>query len=443
MPLNLHSILRFPFKVVVNTFYKKIYIKNKNLILENRPLILALNHPNSFMDALAFSVMYRKKLNSLARGDSFKGVAKWLMNQVGIIPIFRLSDGGREGLKKNSTTFKIVSSRLAINKNIIIFPEGLCVQERRLRSLKKGCAKMAFFAMEENYNPEFAVIPIGINYQNNPSKFRSKLYFILGEPIYLKDYMESYRANAPKTINSFTLFLQERMKELVIHINNFENDELVEQLEEMLIEEILQKKEINKNNLEARHAITRTIVAKINLQDQLHPEKLQLLREKLVNYFQELKAKGIRDKLFRENYAIYSSFFPLLLSTLLFFSLLPFWILGLVLNYPPYLFSIKVGKKLGKTIEWFASVAALVGAFAFFFYYLLQNLLVYILFHDLEISIIFFPIPFLVGFFSVHFSPFRKKLIGSFRYWKLKKKTIEFEKLKTMRTQILSEFKGL
>ncbi|MBC7863155.1 MAG: 1-acyl-sn-glycerol-3-phosphate acyltransferase, partial [Bacteroidia bacterium] len=145
----LYDLFRLPFYTAVGTYYKRIQFRNKAVIFPDRPVIIAMNHPNSFMDPIAFSSQCIRKMFYLARGDSFKKGIGWALEGVGIIPIYRMSDAGRDGVKKNDESFEAVSRHLAKNHSVIIFPEGLCIQERRLRNLKKGCARIVFYSMEE------------------------------------------------------------------------------------------------------------------------------------------------------------------------------------------------------------------------------------------------------------------------------------------------------
>ncbi len=50
---------------------------------------------------------------------------------------------------------------------IIIHPEGLCVNEKRVRPLRKGIGRIAFGAEEENnWNLNLKIVPVALNYTN-------------------------------------------------------------------------------------------------------------------------------------------------------------------------------------------------------------------------------------------------------------------------------------
>ena len=127
-------ILRYWISFVLPVFYKRIQGKNIKNIQTKGPVIIAMNHPNAFTDPILISqISYPVKLRYLARGDAFKpGLTAWLLSRIGIVPIFRIQDGGKEGLKKNEEAYRLVNQLLKKNAKVIVFAEGLCIQERRL-----------------------------------------------------------------------------------------------------------------------------------------------------------------------------------------------------------------------------------------------------------------------------------------------------------------------
>lgn len=131
----------------------------------DEPKIIACNHPNSFFDAIIIAIYYPKPIYFLARGDAFKKplVAKFL-KAIHLIPIYRISEG-RNNLSKNDKTFKRCLSLLKKGETILIFSEGLCVNEWKLRSLKKGTARLALMGMEAGIT-NLKILPTNINYDS-------------------------------------------------------------------------------------------------------------------------------------------------------------------------------------------------------------------------------------------------------------------------------------
>ncbi len=80
-----------------------------------------------------------------------------------MIPIYRLSEG-KENLHLNEKTFQRSQEILAQGGIVLIFIEGLCVHEYKLRAFKKGTARIALNC--HNAGIVLKVLPLGINYSD-------------------------------------------------------------------------------------------------------------------------------------------------------------------------------------------------------------------------------------------------------------------------------------
>src|ERR1043165_7759423 len=106
------------------------------------------------------------------------------------------------------------------NQKGIMFPEGDCITEKRLRKLKKGAARIALRTEAHNqFNLGLKVLPVGLNF-SAARNFRSKLFINVGEPVEVKDFPSQYAHDPVKTINGFTQHLDGRMRKLIIDIEN-------------------------------------------------------------------------------------------------------------------------------------------------------------------------------------------------------------------------------
>src|ERR1700748_403747 len=134
------------------TFFKRLGVKNADRIRVNNPMLVTMNHPNSFMDTIAISAaLFYPPTYYMARGDAFKpGLITFLLEAIGILPIYRLRDGGgHSSVKKNLDSFKAVYDLLNKRQKNICLAEGISLQERRFQSIQKGTAKMAFSYLEQ------------------------------------------------------------------------------------------------------------------------------------------------------------------------------------------------------------------------------------------------------------------------------------------------------
>ncbi len=441
----LWHILKYYICFVLATYFKRRKVKNVQHVQVKGPVIIAMNHPNAFMDPVAFTVLaYPPRVFYLARGDAFKkGIVTVLLESLGIIPIFRIQDGGKEGLKKNDETYERVNALLKRNKKIIVFAEGLCVQERRLRPLKKGVPRMIFGAVETSDLKDLTVVPVGANY-SNPSQFRSNVFFNIGEPIKVSDYLESYQEAPAKTMNRFLADLAPRMKELIIHINHKHNEHLIEHIEEIYKYKFFKLHHYDFNNLEHDFNFSTKVVDVINKTEETHPEKVKGLYAKTKHYFSDLKKYHIKDWLINPAKQNNLNYLILSLRVLVLVLSLPIYIRGLIGNYIPYkLTHLLVSKKV-RVVEFKASFYMGFGAVFFLVYYLLQYFIVKALsIHD-WLPLLFVIGSIVTGYICLHLSPFRKKTIGIYRALKLRSKHAKvFESMSAQRKDIIKTFEEL
>ncbi|MFV0606368.1 MAG: 1-acyl-sn-glycerol-3-phosphate acyltransferase [Niabella sp.] len=155
---------------------------NKTVLLKSKgPLLIASNHPNSFLDAIIYDILFDVPIWSLARGDVFKRFPTVVpfLNKVKIFPIYRTREGAAN-LSENYKTFDACMEVFSKKEAVTIFSEALCVNEWHLRPLRKGTARIAFMAWQ-NQMP-LQVLPAGINYSSF-RRFGKQVDVNLGTPI--------------------------------------------------------------------------------------------------------------------------------------------------------------------------------------------------------------------------------------------------------------------
>lgn len=224
-----------PLAFVFFFFFKSIRAWNKNILSTPGPALLILNHPSAFTDPIAFTyVFYPLRTHYLAGGIYFRSAwAAFFLKQLGIIPVYRIQDGGKPGLKNNDITSARVIEALKQGKKVMIFAEGVSVQDRRLKPIKKGTARLAFEAQEALGTSPLQVIPIGVNY-SNPSRFRSRLLYHIGEPISVLQYMPEYRQQPAKAKYDMIQRIYQHLLPLVIHVEPAQCQTVIPLIEKLL-----------------------------------------------------------------------------------------------------------------------------------------------------------------------------------------------------------------
>ena len=147
---SMYLFVKFWVRTGLQFYCGKIDFDKTHMYNGDQPLILACSHPNSFFDALVMGAYHPRRLHFLARGDAFKNPrAAKALRMLNMIPIYRLSEG-KEHVENNRDTFDECNRVFKNKGTVLIFSEGVCVNEWKLRPLKKGTARLAYMCWEEH-----------------------------------------------------------------------------------------------------------------------------------------------------------------------------------------------------------------------------------------------------------------------------------------------------
>lgn len=391
----LYNIFYYLLKVTCYIYFKKIRLYQTENIPSKKSLIICANHGNSFLDAILIAIFFKRKLHFLARADVFSSPFKiWFLSQLNMIPIYRIRDG-KEAVKNNEAIFDKCSRILDNNGAILIFPEGTCVVERRLRAFKTGFVQLAFKAKAI----DLQVLPLTINY-SEPLNFYTEVSIDFCKPI---DVIQIKN----QTLGDYKQFSKLLIAETVVKISNRmvviqsrDDDDFYEQ---MLV---LTRNDYNQSFL----------INQLGMVKYLNEVKMNNLlffndlKRKSSLYFNNLSKHKIKDEaviLFNNNY------------NNLIFLVYPFYILGLIIHFLPtsiinYFISHKV-----KEIQFIGALKLVIGMFI----YLIYIPLIYIL----TAKVLTFGGIFLIGFLYFYPASFQLMTLASQKN-KIQKLNIDLKK---------------
>ncbi|MGN6342051.1 MAG: 1-acyl-sn-glycerol-3-phosphate acyltransferase [Ginsengibacter sp.] len=188
-------------------------MNDKKWLNEKGPLLIAANHPNSFLDAIIVSTLFKKPVFSLARGDAFAGkFFTTVLTSLNMLPVYRITEGA-ENIGRNYSTFQACQKLFKDNKIVLIFSEGRCINEWHLRPLKKGTARLALDAWQNDI--PLKVLPLGINYSS--FRFYGKNVKLNFGSVILKEDFNFHSQG--KAINEFNDELTAQLSTLVYEID--------------------------------------------------------------------------------------------------------------------------------------------------------------------------------------------------------------------------------
>jgi 1-acyl-sn-glycerol-3-phosphate acyltransferase len=227
----IYFILRSLAQFVLLTYFRKVYVKNKENFKLKGPTIVVSNHPNTLIDPVIIAAYLNKPIFFLANASLFKNplIAK-ILRYLYCIEIKRFEDTGVKTLD-NSAAFDQSSKHLASGGNIYIAVEGTSYMERVLRPLKTGFARIGFQAITGHAKGrEIYILPIGINYEKH-DKSGFDLEVIVAESIPFSHYLADYHNNNQTTIKDLTAELQSVLESLVIHTTDLDEEALLLNIE--------------------------------------------------------------------------------------------------------------------------------------------------------------------------------------------------------------------
>ncbi len=354
-------------------FCFKIYFKTTVVGLDKVPfdksLILAANHQNSLIDALAVLSIRRWQPVFLARADVFKSpTLVKILTFLKILPVYRIRDGF-QNLQLNDDIFRKTLDVLKNHSGIGILPEGNHFGQRRLRPLKKGIARIAFQAEDAcNNELKIQIIPIGLNYSNYVS-LRSRLLIRLGQPIDISKYLELYRQNPAQAYNTLIEELEAGMKAEMIQIDDQTYYAEYEMLRDIFTPTYIKAKKLPKHH-NSQFEVDKMMIARVDQLKGSNPSKFKTLMEDVKTYSRLIQEAGITAK---SASITCLRLWGLLARIPLLFATLPLFVWGFVNNIVPIASAYLLSKKI-KDVQFISSVRFVVGMFLFPIMYTIQTL---------------------------------------------------------------------
>jgi len=394
----------------------KTYFRTKVHNFKNVPkddiIIYAPNHQNALMDALAILATVHTEPVFLARADIFKKkTIEKILTFLRILPIYRIRDG-KESLGNNEAIFRKTIDVLKNKNGLVILPEGTHGDKRRLKTLKKGIARIAFEAEEANdFKLDIKIVPVGLDWTGYIN-FRSRLFVNYGEPISVSEYYEEYKKNPPRGMNLLRERVSKELKKYMIHIESEEYYDMFDQIRNIYLPNMIKKMGFKKNKQPNQFYAQKEIIDKLEKFEKHNPEETKVLSEKTQRYGQLLKKLNFRHWVVQKDKY---SCLGILSQIILMIPLFPLYLIGGIMNYLPYKVPVWASNKI-KDTQFISSVRNVVCLIVFPLYYIL--LIVASTFIDqawwLKLAILV-SLPF-AGLFAFSYYIVMKKLWAKIRY---------------------------
>jgi len=431
----LYQFLRFVILVAIRLFFKSIRLKNLDKIPKKGALILVANHPSTFLDPLVGALFLPRKIHFLANGGLYKiPIVAWLLKQLYTIPIYRQQDSGTAS-NQNEDSFRACYELLEKKGAIIIFPEGSSEDERKLRKIKTGTARVALSAeMKNNFELGLSVVCVGINY-TNPRKFQSRLMVNFGLPISLTQYKESYTKDSLKAVQDLTNQIKEELESMTVVTQTKEIDELVEKIERLYTTTLRQELTIEGHETEQIFTVAQHFADAVHYFEAKEPARVDKLQIGIHQYFKQLEKYKLSDSLIVQPILTVSEKIKHILYAIFGF---PLYLLGLIHNFLPYKLPSVFTNAITKDITYHAPMNLVFGIFTFLSFYTVYGIGFYHFVPSIGYLLAYLLLIAFAGFFAYRYWYFLLDLIGRWRMANLSQ-TTDFQLLLSSRKAVIEE----
>lgn len=416
----LYQLLKLIVSIALRVFYRRFEVHRWEVLrTQKSPLIVAVNHPNTFMDPLIVATLVKQRVAFIANGSIFNRFTRPFFRYMHVIPVYRKKDTSDVKLSPadlNRMTFQQCYDYLAQKGSLMIFPEGTSEIERRLRDIKTGTARIALGAeYEHGFDVGVRIIPVGLNY-SEPTHFRTDVFVNIGEPITVADWKNEYQPDNFEAVESLTHTLHQKLSELVIITEDDDEDSVVRQVEMLYKNQLFEELALNPHNPKEEFDLIKQIVKAVRYLEHQRPELFKKVQIKMINYLENLQKLGLSDQMLLESKRWLGHFSTTLLLLIVG---LPLYLFGLLNNYLPYILPSKIARWITSDITYRAPLMMSAGILLFPVFYGAQIWVVQYFFQQGWLTFMYAILLPLSGFFVLWYWDIAQRLARVWRSLRL------------------------
>src|SRR5580765_1195575 len=265
--------------------FKSVDVRHPERVPDRGPILLAVNHPNNFIDSLLVGRAVRRKVHYLATAAMFRNplMARFLL-ACGAIPVYRKQDDP-DKMDRNTGTFAACYAAFARGRLVAIYPEGTTHAEARVQRIKTGAARIAL-EYEASHPGELSMIPVGLSFEARKA-FRSRVLVAFGEAIQPGAYLRAYREDPVKAVDALTRDLQWAMEAQVVNVERIDDQRLVQAVEELyrneLTEQVMESRGLRRRDVDPVR-LSRSIADAVRHFKAREPERVEALWQSIQAY---------------------------------------------------------------------------------------------------------------------------------------------------------------
>ena len=410
----LYKLLKSIIGLGLRLYYREIKITNGVHLQTKGAKIIIANHPNTIIDAWVLTMLCKEPIYYMAKGVFFNTpIRRKLLNSLGLIPVNRASDNKTSGVS-NEDSFEMCYRVLEEGKTLVVFPEGTSTQERLLRELKSGTARIALQTEVRNKGKlGLKIIPVGLNY-TQAEKFRSSILAKVGEPITPLAHLELFSTDSTKAAKKLTSEFKNGLLELLVDSDSKEQDLLTDQIVDVLS---IQSLKTNQKGVEKDVALMKEVYQRLNVIQSTDLNRLEEIKDLTNEISWQLEKLDVKSDFLDRRYRSVMFIRQAMQSGIGLLVGFPVFVFGLIHNLIPFKIIDKLILKIVKDVEYYAPIAVLIGLI---FYPITYLSMLYLAGNFFELNfwmnvIYFISMP-LSGMFAYYFVQYFKHISFKWRF---------------------------
>jgi hypothetical protein len=192
-------------------------------------------------------------------------------------------------VRRNVESLTVAAENLAKGLAMGIFPEGKSHDLTHVEQVKTGAARIAQQAVALAAGKPVWVVPLGINYEEKP-RFRSRVWVAVGETVDATAWFAEHEGNEKQAMRQLTIALDERLKAVVVHLDDARWGALLDDLEWLAPVYASADKVRAVSRMQRR----KNIADAINYFETKDPERAEALTAKVAAHHEALDQSGVR-----------------------------------------------------------------------------------------------------------------------------------------------------
>ena len=230
---SIGMMLRKFVRRLIRIYYPSIHISHPERLPKEGATLYIANHSNSLIDPVIIGITANRPVRFLAKAPLFKTpVLGSMMKLIGMIPAYRgQDDKSSSSVRRNVESLNVAGENLAKGLPMGIFPEGKSHDMPHVEQVKTGAARIAQRAYEliEGNGPIW-IVPLGLNFEDK-ARFRSRVWVFVAEPVDAAAWFTKHKGKEKQAMRELTLTLDERIKSVVVHLEDARWEPLLNDLE--------------------------------------------------------------------------------------------------------------------------------------------------------------------------------------------------------------------